>query len=274
MENNLILLAWLLCGVTAGAVAVWRLNRVKNAAAYEAGKTIATAELAAANAQLEATRKSCGQAETDLAAAHVEYDKLREWRDTARDEGVRLRERVVRITALEAELAQSTRTLLEQREEVTSLRESNGRLESSLSAEQMQHTRIRGELTDEKSACQAARENVSKLSATISEINAVLESERNQSGEKLALLTEAREQMTDQFKVLAAEILDEKVKVFGEQNHASLTTLLDPLKEKIKDFKKKWKRCTPTNRRSGIRLKPKLSGWRSSTRKLVRMRST
>ena len=73
----------------------------------------------------------------------------------------------------------------------------------------------------------------------LSEINAVLESERNQVGEKLALLTEAREQMTDQFKVLAAGILDEKAKAFGEQSRNNLTMLLDPLKEKIRDFQNK-----------------------------------
>jgi len=66
-----------------------------------------------------------------------------------------------------------------------------------------------------------------------------LESEEEQSKEKLKLLTEAREELTNQFKVLANSILDEKSKSFKEQNKSSLDEILNPLKVKLNEFQTK-----------------------------------
>jgi len=63
--------------------------------------------------------------------------------------------------------------------------------------------------------------------------------ERQQSEEKLALLAAAREQLSDQFKSLANDILEEKAKRFTEQNQTNLSQLLTPLSEKIKSFQQK-----------------------------------
>lgn len=75
--------------------------------------------------------------------------------------------------------------------------------------------------------------------ATIAELNTTLDMERAQGQEKLALLNEAREQLSNQFKALANEILDEKSKKFTEQNQTNLSQLLNPLQEKIKAFQAK-----------------------------------
>ncbi len=48
-----------------------------------------------------------------------------------------------------------------------------------------------------------------------------------------------RTQVTLQFENLAQKIFDEKSVRFSDQNHKQLATLLDPLKERIKDFEKK-----------------------------------
>ena len=71
------------------------------------------------------------------------------------------------------------------------------------------------------------------------ELQTRLESERRQSQEKLALLLEAREQLSHQFKTLATDILDEKSRKFTEQNQLNLGALLTPLSEQIKVFKAK-----------------------------------
>jgi DNA recombination protein RmuC len=47
------------------------------------------------------------------------------------------------------------------------------------------------------------------------------------------------EQFSNEFKVLANNILEEKSKKFTEQNRLNLKTILDPLGENIKEFKKK-----------------------------------
>lgn len=69
-----------------------------------------------------------------------------------------------------------------------------------------------------------------------------LEAERRQSADKLATLQqtaqEAKSVLSDQFKNLANEILEEKSRRFAEQNQQNLDTLLKPLQEKLTDFRK------------------------------------
>ncbi len=69
-----------------------------------------------------------------------------------------------------------------------------------------------------------------------------LEAERRQSADKLATLQqtaqEAKTVLSDQFKNLANEILEEKSRRFAEQNQQNLDTLLKPLQEKLTDFRK------------------------------------
>ncbi|KES11395.1 hypothetical protein SASC598O02_000290, partial [Snodgrassella alvi SCGC AB-598-O02] len=52
----------------------------------------------------------------------------------------------------------------------------------------------------------------------------------------MVLLNEARTSLTDQFKSLANDILEEKSKRFSEQNQASLIQLLNPLHERMQGF--------------------------------------
>jgi DNA recombination protein RmuC len=73
----------------------------------------------------------------------------------------------------------------------------------------------------------------------IAKLGTTLDQERSQSREKLALLQEAREQLSHQFKALAGEILDEKSRKFTEQNQVNLGQLLTPLRENIKTFQAK-----------------------------------
>jgi len=60
-----------------------------------------------------------------------------------------------------------------------------------------------------------------------------------QAAEKLALLSEARAQLTHQFQALAQEILEEKSKRFSEQNQSALGQLLEPLKTRLQEFQGK-----------------------------------
>lgn len=73
----------------------------------------------------------------------------------------------------------------------------------------------------------------------IAELNNTLDNERTQIPEKLALLDASREQLSNQFKVLASEILDKTSTKFTEQNQTKLGELLDPLKTQLTEFKSK-----------------------------------
>ncbi len=63
--------------------------------------------------------------------------------------------------------------------------------------------------------------------------------QEQQLNEKLELLIGARVELSNQFKTLANEILEEKTKRFTEQNQTNLSQLLTPLAVQIKTFQQK-----------------------------------
>lgn len=75
--------------------------------------------------------------------------------------------------------------------------------------------------------------------AEIARLETELAAERRQSAEKLQMLQAAREDLSNQFKNLANEILEEKSKKFSEQNKSSLGELLEPLKTRLSQFQGK-----------------------------------
>jgi len=77
-----------------------------------------------------------------------------------------------------------------------------------------------------------AREQVARLEIS-------LELERSSAQEKLTLLQDAKEQLRQQFQVLAQDILEEKSKRFSEQNQTALGQLLEPLRARIQEFQGK-----------------------------------
>lgn len=63
--------------------------------------------------------------------------------------------------------------------------------------------------------------------------------ERRHADERLRTLQSAREDLRQQFQLLAADVLDEKSRRLTENNQQGLSTLLQPLQEKISSFEKK-----------------------------------
>jgi DNA recombination protein RmuC len=68
-------------------------------------------------------------------------------------------------------------------------------------------------------------------------LEAELDSERKQIQHRIDSLNEAKEALTNQFKNLANEILEDKAKKFTEQNAQQLDILLKPLQTKLSEFK-------------------------------------
>jgi DNA recombination protein RmuC len=83
------------------------------------------------------------------------------------------------------------------------------------------------------------RSQLDERGSALAAAQASVEAERQQGAEKLAMLQGAREELSNQFKALAAEILDDKGKKFVELNHSSITTLLTPLQTELNGFRQK-----------------------------------
>ncbi|MBI2353971.1 MAG: DNA recombination protein RmuC [Deltaproteobacteria bacterium] len=99
--------------------------------------------------------------------------------------------------------------------------------------------RLRNELADSERQGEALRRQMEATRNEFTKISTTLDAERRQNDEKLALLNEAREQLSYQFKALANEILEEKARRFTEQNRANIGQLLEPLKVKLTEFQGK-----------------------------------
>ncbi|MCO6523098.1 MAG: DNA recombination protein RmuC [Snodgrassella sp.] len=80
------------------------------------------------------------------------------------------------------------------------------------------------------------QEELNHVRVENSRLASQLQHEREAYEEKLVLLNEARTSLSDQFKSLANDILEEKSKRFSEQNQASLSQLLNPLHERMQGF--------------------------------------
>ena len=92
------------------------------------------------------------------------------------------------------------------------------------------------ELQQGRGELQMAQEHTSRLQTQLAAQATQLEAERRAAHDKLALLAEAREALSHQFKSLANDILEEKSRRFAEQNQQSLGQLLDPLRSRLADF--------------------------------------
>lgn len=81
------------------------------------------------------------------------------------------------------------------------------------------------------------RNDQAQLRVLLASAETELKGERQQSAEKIELLGKAREALSNEFKALAAQVLDEKTKKFSEQSEKDLTNLLGPLRTKLDEFK-------------------------------------
>lgn len=173
-------------------------------------------------------------------------DKLkvasRELQD-ANERKATLEEQTGRIPHLEQKLAITEQRLSEVSNQLTELRESsgreNGKLVAELAAEQQAHELARGRLTAEIVKKSEAEAELGRLTSELTELRTQSEADRQHADEKLHLLTQAKDELSAQFKSLATEILEEKSKRFTEQNQTNLAQLLEPLKIRLKEFQGK-----------------------------------
>ena len=150
-----------------------------------------------------------------------------------------LDEQCLRIPQLEAELKAAQANSADAMKQVANLREQVGQLGAAHKAAQEEVAALRQSLQQQTSDLALQQNENTSLKQTLAEQQTLLQAEREQTAEKLALLQGAREALTQQFKNLATEILEDKSKRFTEQNQTSLGQLLEPLKLKLQEFQGK-----------------------------------
>jgi DNA recombination protein RmuC len=80
------------------------------------------------------------------------------------------------------------------------------------------------------------RDKSAHLLAKVSALQAQMAEQTKQSEANLARFEQARQQMTDEFKAIAGDVLKSHSETFSRQNREQVDTLLKPLNEKIVEF--------------------------------------
>jgi DNA recombination protein RmuC len=204
--SSLIVLALLLLlALVAGLVIGLRIARSRTQAAVDAALAQAGH---GAQMELAQARERLRAGEQAAAAAQAELERARREAEAARAE-------LLRVSASEAQKSQHVASL---NERVADLERKAGEAGALIDARNLALQTAHAELAQARTRADA---------------------DRASAQEKLQLLTEARTALSDQFKTLASEILEEKSRRFAEQNQQNLGTLLDPLRTQLNEFKGK-----------------------------------
>lgn len=198
MEQLLYILVASFVGLLLGGIVSWLVQRERMAVAVREAHTQSQIEQARSTERLSAAQEEASRASTAHVALQQQAAAWRDQLDTSRDERAQMQERATGLT-----------------EKLTALQQEKDSL-----------ALLRDQLTAEQR----------HLSNRVAELDTQLASERTQSEEKLALLKNAEEQLSNRFKTLASEILEDKSKRFTEQNQTNLNQLLEPLKVKLTEF--------------------------------------
>lgn len=144
-----------------------------------------------------------------------------------------------RAEAAAAEVQDKSRLLEEARERAAAQREQTARLEEAARQVAQQMADMRASLDRTASEAEQSRREAHVAQIEAAELRTALDKERSSAHEKIALLQQAEQALSDRFETLANQILDKKSKTFTDQNQANLTTLLNPLREKFGEFQQK-----------------------------------
>lgn len=98
--------------------------------------------------------------------------------------------------------------------------------------------RLEAELRETRAAREASETRAAGADTRAAALEARLQAEQVAAQQRYQDLESARERLKSEFQALAAEILEDKSRRFGEQNANQLGQLLNPLREQLVDFRK------------------------------------
>jgi DNA recombination protein RmuC len=142
-----------------------------------------------------------------------------------------------------ARAAELEQGLAERVREVASLGEAKAAAEGQLAtaAEALRrveaaHRETQERLEGAEASLAEARREAGDLRSNLARVEETLNQERRLAEEKLALLTEAKAEMTREFKLMAQQIIEQQNDDFSRQSREQIENLLNPLADKLTEF--------------------------------------
>jgi DNA recombination protein RmuC len=157
----------------------------------------------------------------------------------SQSEQARLSERLLAAEAKLKQLSESLQTLERVAQEANTALNKSNTDNAQLSERASRVPVLQQDYAALTQAFESLQSQYNRIATELAQTQTTLAAERSQTVEKLALLDEAKAQLSNQFKALASDILEEKSKRFTEQNQANLGLLLDPLRTRLSEFQNK-----------------------------------
>jgi DNA recombination protein RmuC len=222
-------------GLGLGATIAWIIARSR------ARAELARAEALAAQATTQAQVELAGAKERASRIPILEQSlaEVTGSLNRVNAENATLQEQVRQIPGLRERLSIAETGLSTAALTISDLREQAGKVNAELAAERETVANVRTDIESMTTRYDAKSNDASSLALDLADVRSKLATEIEASQEKLALLADAKQALSDQFKNLANEILEDKSKRFTEQNQINLGALLDPLKLRISEFQSK-----------------------------------
>lgn len=171
--------------------------------------------IAALEAEVRMLREANAQLLRDVAVERERSSRIPSLEEVVRNQSDELRRTTEALRAAEKELAEKAATLEER----------------LFAFNQLQEERLQVQ-----KAFATARDENAGLKARISALETELADQCRQSAEKLQVLLDAREALTQEFKVLANDVLQRHGDAFAKQNKEQIDIVLQPLREKLLEF--------------------------------------
>ena len=206
------------------------------------------ATLARAAAQIQEKTERVVAAEEELRQARIEAAARLDSAAQAKAEteanlagiAAQMQERTQRIEGLGEELHQARSEAAARFDSAAQAKtELEARLAGTVAQIQEKAQRVEAlgeELRQTRTETEAARGEISDQRARLAALQEALEQERRHGAEKLALITSAREQMTEEFRLLAEEVMRRHSEDMTQQNKAQIDVVLSPLRERLSEF--------------------------------------
>ncbi|MEO6423178.1 MAG: DNA recombination protein RmuC, partial [Candidatus Nitrotoga sp.] len=226
-------------GLLVGAGLIWLVLRARNLSTEMRVKSESQVEIARLNERLIASQEDAKRLGIQFADLRMQAEHWRDQLAASGDERSRLAERADRVPILVDNLEEANQEISTLKQSIADIREKVGMVNSTVESHVEHILQLQQERVTLIERNDLLNRDINQLKMQVSELNMALEAERKQSQEKLQLLIDAREQLSNQFKSLAGEILEDKSKRFTEQNQTNIGALLGPLKTQIFEFKAK-----------------------------------
>jgi DNA recombination protein RmuC len=237
MPTPILLVIGFVFGLSISAFAGWALANRAVRSAREQVKSQMDIEVVRVAERLVAATNERDYVQKLLAESDAETTTLQEQVEKLREERAHLDERANRVPGIEQALEQARQDNDQIKFEFGDVREKLGAADANVNVQKERIAQLEGHLHDATNRQESLLAEQEQLKGQLAHLTTLIEAERQQALEKAALLTDAKEQFAATFKVLANEILQDNANRLTEENKNNIGQILDPLKEKIREFR-------------------------------------